>query len=510
MSIEREIILKVIKLMFIYKFTDMQRNIICNFRRFEKMLMEPSADSLCLCGSGVKYKHCCTGGEFREMKPLGFQARLHLASGDLKEAEICSRKVITLYSRCHLTNTVPAISGKSEDEVFDLIKMDVEALAECVNSLCRIMRLRDKSSELLKNLENLRININSRMWQKKITYFQVRSKTMNMGSKILAHEAEIFEPIAEESDVAIIALYLELKGGSLELDEQLSLLTAALENSTSDFDKMYFGFRRAGCLFLLGSRNRCITGLEEIDTVYGTKERLEEQNLTYKTVYANAISFLADLKQSGPLKKKALGVFLEISEDGSLENQELASIYYNIGNCLFHKAMFEDAVKYFKKSYLLEPKDIVLVYQSLALMDNNDPSCVDLIKSVDVTSLDPNEFFDFAVNFSRISIYSKDPEMIKEAISYLKRLDDQEAVFEKQKSQLLMEMTDIILEGVSETKLQRVMRLLGKLFSASNRYIMLEPNICGIGLNGNNIIEDLTNGQVSSASVSQKSAKTKK
>ncbi|WP_180796537.1 SEC-C metal-binding domain-containing protein, partial [Vibrio parahaemolyticus] len=66
---------------------------------------EPPKKSLCLCGSGEKFKHCCFGSHLVISGRSSSKIIDLINEGELIEALRSTREYITFYTLCHKTNT---------------------------------------------------------------------------------------------------------------------------------------------------------------------------------------------------------------------------------------------------------------------------------------------------------------------------------------------------------------------------------------------------------------------
>jgi len=80
--------------------------------------------------------------------------------------------------------------------------------------------------------------------------------------------------------------------------------------------------------------------------------------------------------------------------------------------------------------------------------------------------------------------------MIEKSLDYLIETSLLAPVFEKQKSNLVSEISLLYKNGELEEK-NRLLSSLKKLFGFSTRYLILQPNIAGLGININKIADDL-------------------
>ncbi|HBW1847046.1 TPA: hypothetical protein N3414_005944 [Klebsiella quasipneumoniae subsp. quasipneumoniae] len=83
--------------------------------------------------------------------------------------------------------------------------------------------------------------------------------------------------------------------------------------------------------------------------------------------------------------------------------------------------------------------------------------------------------------------------MIGKSLSYLSNSPTLELIFEKQKNEIISQITNLYASGSLKTH-SSVLIKLKSMLSRISRYLILQPNIAGLGININNIVQDFTVG----------------
>ncbi|MFM5424421.1 hypothetical protein ACET8S_16490 [Aeromonas veronii] len=146
----------------------------------------------------------------------------------------------------------------------------------------------------------------------------------------------------------------------------------------------------------------------------------------------------------------------------------------------------------YQKSIDIDDSIIVKVFISQSELELNDKNAINTIKDVEqsLLMLSNAERLDFIFTYAAISIAFKQSEMIDRSFHYLADLSSLEPIFEKHKSTLLIEISSIYNSGKLEQQ-SSILKRLKSLFHLANRYIILQPNIAGVGININQILSDL-------------------
>jgi len=208
--------------------------------------------------------------------------------------------------------------------------------------------------------------------------------------------------------------------------------------------------------------------------------------------HARAISLLADLQHSAKLKMQSIQEFESLLENHSWTDSGIADIHFEIGKSLFHIKKFEEAIEQYRKSLEIQKTEIVKVFMSQAQLDLNDEGAISTIKEVEdnLSELSESERLDYIFTYTAIGIAFKQKDMIEKSLGYLNDISPLAPVFEKHKSKLASEISVLYKTGELEEK-SNLISTLKKLFGLTTRYLILQPNIAGLGVNINKMADDL-------------------
>jgi hypothetical protein len=114
----------------------------------------------------------------------------------------------------------------------------------------------------------------------------------------------------------------------------------------------------------------------------------------------------------------------------------------------------------------------------------------DAAKEIDTVrpeTLRRHEFEDFVFAYAAISIWSSELQRLTEAKSQLQNLQTVEPAFNERRLNLLVRVTETLASGKASTEAKSDSTPEGGLATVSS-FFLLEPNIAGIGININAII----------------------
>ncbi|MFM5637416.1 SEC-C metal-binding domain-containing protein [Aeromonas veronii] len=451
---------------------------------------QPPLNSQCLCGSGLKFKRCCLGENDIACSLYIDKANDLMKKNDYKNALRYVRRGITNYTILHKTNTEPYIGIKNEG-AFKLLELDIKALSELTENLLFCYRGLSDYSSLGGDLERLRRNIFDIRWQRKITYYQILALLGdNWSNDIGKRELKKLMPLHEEDEIEITQLYLHFYSEDLPFKRKVDLLDNLIKEIKTPSQKLQYQVAKAVQYLCIGDDSEAESLIEKAIKTY---ELSEQNNNLYGCIqHARALSLLGDIKHSAELKAQAIKAFESLINDDSWTDVGIANIYFELGKCLYHIKEFKKSIDMYQKSIDIDDSIIVKVFISQSELELNDKNAINTIKDVEqsLLMLSNAERLDFIFTYAAISIAFKQSEMIDRSFHYLADLSSLEPIFEKHKSTLLIEISSIYNSGKLEQQ-SSILKRLKSLFHLANRYIILQPNIAGVGININQILSDL-------------------
>ncbi len=113
---------------------------------------------------------------------------------------------------------------------------------------------------------------------------------------------------------------------------------------------------------------------------------------------------------------------------------------------------------------------------------------------IDPGALNKYEHADYVFIYSAVSIESADRMALKNAEALLRGVNLDEAMFLERRNSLLLGVIDTQRSGKSSSAVQRARNALLGLAGTASRYLKLEPNVFGFGINLGKILEDISKG----------------
>ena len=451
----------------------------------------PEAKSPCLCGSGLKFSNCCDG------KLLG--TNIGNTWRDCAEATKwlqmvkCLRADVTQYTIWHLSHTAPGIRRKPELRQSRLMTIDIEALSDYVELLMWGYARIGWQTKLPVVLDRLKTNIDDPRWLAKIAYQRGISALWRDNRTQAAKEIEVIGPItATHDDVDLLQIQLDLHGRSMGLSKRIAFYNRIVELTTSRSDKIQYGGALAFELLLASDKEGARGKFEGVIALARGMEDTRPLSIAGETWFCKALEGLAVIKQDQSLFDEIVIRLRKLlaGRDG-LTPAGRASVLRLIGDAQRYAGRYDEAVQSYRASLDALPEQVVRTFEAechLRLGKIDD--AYDMIRAIPVDDLDQPERADHAFTYFYIALARRDQRALLDARELLKAAKTPQPYFETQRLQHIVTIGEAI-EAIRQHQPPPEIGPVASGLKALSRYIQLQPNFCGIGVNLNNIIDDM-------------------
>lgn len=455
--------------------------------------IQPSRNEPCFCGSGKKFKHCCLPRMPVTDGGRGMYAALE--AGNFAIALTECRAFITQYTIWHKSHTC-RILRDAPSLGRPLLEIDIRAMSSLLDSLLRCSMKLGITSDFPATLERLRGNIDSVEWQRKIIYFHALVAMWpdwdeSRGRKELSKLGSV----SEEKDVEILQLYLDIFSDELKFSQSQELIDRILQFTESDVDRLHYRGLRAVKYLIIGDDAKAEEELSSAISEFKTAKEGQIDSDYEKDRLAMSLDLLGALKKDPKLLDEAIGLYKELLEAGNCNAFGKAGIFKRLGDTYRSKAAWTEASDAYRNALDAAPMPIARIFLSEChLRLEGAEKAFATISIVDPGSLDRHEYADYVFVFAAISIEGADRIALQNAETLLRGLKVEDPIFLERRNSLLLDVIDTQHSGKSSSAIQRARNALRGLAGAASRYLKLEPNVFGIGINLGRILEDVSKG----------------
>lgn len=424
------------------------------------------------------------------------RARTFLEEENYKEALYACRADLTQYTIWHKSHTEPMMRFGIPNTK-SLYGIDLRALSEIVDTLFLCHTKANMMDDFPAVLERLRGNIKGTEWQRKIVYFHaVHALGTNWDKSAGRRELKKLGSIADDNDIEMLQLYLDLYWDDLSFSARQDLIDRILKLSKKLSDRLHYKGTKAFLYLTIGDHGKAEDELCEVIAEVEAKNGVEDLNEHVRYRYALALDLLGALRQDDSLLMQALGLYQTLLKEIHWTPSGHANILSKIGEIYCHKNEWENAHSFYMQALEINPAEIhkVFLCECLLQMDEIEEASKTLsdVKLDDMTN---EEELDYVFALAALAIVTEDRECLENAKTALQAAQVQEPYFRERRNHFLLNVQESLAAGTSETLVRKTRRLVASLFSRSTiSYLILQPNIMGIGIDLGKIFEDLSKG----------------
>lgn len=405
------------------------------------------------------------------------------------------RADITQYTIWHITNTAPAVARRPELRNAWLMKTDIEALSDFVENLMWGYARCGWLARLPGTLDRLKANIDDPRWVAKIAYHRGICALWQDDRDQAAREIAPLQPItADNEDVDLLQLEFDLHGSAMGMIQRLAFCDRIREISRSRSDRLQYGGARAFEILLSGDEQGACAAF---DTVVILGRTLEEE----KPLSPRAEIWFCKALEGRAMLERDPELFAEIDKRlTKLVNRPdewtpagKANLLRSLGDCRRYGGVFEAAIATYRASHKIVPAPELQTFEAECELHLGHPDeAYRLVRSVAVQNLDAPERADHAFISFYIALARGDRRSLIDARDLLRSAVTPQLYFERQRLQHIVTIGDA-LEAIQNKKPLPEAGPFSTGLQRLSRYVMLQPNWNGIGINGNAMIDDFVN-----------------
>jgi len=450
--------------------------------RFNAEYHEPGRNEPCICGSGLKFKNCCSGSYCSEAWDK-FQTAYN--RGDYEVALVEGRRHFTWYVLSHKAHTLPLLEA-NRDAGHELLHIDIEALAELLQNLHLCYFKLQRSSEFPQVIDRVRGLISDSRWTDKIAYAEGLWHLIDQNDVKAAFGSLSAIEFEACKDPDVLSLYLEVCPKNLSLPETLKIIDRILSNTPKEDMRLQYRVFKAVQFYLVCQQEEANRLFEEAIAKFSAFPK-EKQSVYGRVLLARALAIYGKAGDRKDPLEKAKQVTCDLireAEGQGYTSAHIADLYQLLGDCEEDLGNHTAAIDSYAKCLAADPRDLAKVFLARSLCNSGHHNeARDRLSEINEPELDDPGKFDLAISWALLAATSLRPQDIEDAKARLRSVNNRYPVFIQLRDHWMIDLLE--MTPASETGTMR--RLIRRL----NSYVTLNPNLFGFGLNINKIIDDV-------------------
>ena len=449
--------------------------------KFMAASYEPGRNKPCICGSGLKFKKCCLGAYSSKASEL---FRKSYNTGDYDEALIHARNWFTWYVLSHKAHTIPLLEF-DRDAGEDMLQIDIEALAELLENLHLCYFRLKRNDEFIEVIERVRNTVQDKRWGAKIAYTRGLWYLVDRNDEVAAYDALQSIDLQTCYDPDILSLYLQVCSAKLSLTESVEIIDRILSNTKKESVRLQYRVVKAIRYYLVCQQADGDRLLKEAISQFS--ELPEDKKSSYgKLKFAYALEIYGKATNQPEILEQGKEVTIDLIHEADEEHFTsiyMADLHRLLGDFNEGLGNHHSAIEAFSISLELNSSELTKVFFARSLCnDGQFNEAKKLLESIDDTILDKPGNFDLAISWAIAAATSLNDSDLGEAKARLKAIEAHDPVFAQIRDRWMIDL----LEATPKIEPGKIRRLIRSL----NKYLLLNPNFFGIGININRIIDD--------------------
>jgi tetratricopeptide (TPR) repeat protein len=450
--------------------------------KFKAKYHEPGRNDPCVCGSGIKFKKCCSGTYSSDAAKL---FRTAYNQGNYELALIEQRRHFTWYVLSHKAHTIPFLESNSE-AAKNLLRIDIEALGELLDNLHRCYFFLGRSEEFPAVINSARNLIADPRWADKIAYAKGLWHLLDHGDESAAYNELAPIDMASCKDADILSLYLQVSLNDHTLPDALSIIDRIIENTVSESVKLQYRVLKAVKYYLVCQDDEANRIFEDAFARFEALS-IEKQSTYGRVHFAQALEIYgkAGFGTEALEKSKAHSVALIAeAQKNNYNAMHIGNLQRLLGDCQEALGDHEAAKDSYTESFQTYPNEVTKLFLARAACNAGQlDSARGHLKDADEEALDEAGRFDLAISWALLAAKSLRITDIETAKAKMRAVSAKDPVF----IQLRDRWTIDLLEIKPTAEPGKIRRLIRRL----NGWVTLNPSLFGIGLNINKIIDEI-------------------
>ena len=376
------------------------------------------------------------------------------------------------------------------------LRIDIRAMAEIVDTLMICYRHCDRVLDFPPVLERIRVNIHPTLWQRKITYFQaINALGPTWNEELGRSELRKLGDLSDNDDIQTFQLYLDLFRSEMSFSDKNRIIDHIIANSDKVGDWLHYKGAKAVLYHSIGDQGRAES--EAREAVGRIDLGRDRQGLGCYGVhrFAQTLGLLGMINKDRPLLEHSTRILDDLLDDEDWSEQGRANLLGEIAENYRHLANWQRALTYYERAIEIYPRAIHKVFMCQCLVAVKMYSRADhLFRQIDVVELSLEEYIDYVFVLAFISLTIKSHDSVMRLVKLLKDLHIANPYFREYRDSLLLNCHEYISRGSSRTLSKRIVNLLYKVANSPTSYLILQPNIMGMGVDIGKIIKDVAQG----------------
>lgn len=423
----------------------------------------PHRTAVCLCGSGERFKNCCSraliahfsGEQDEPAKPITPKAQLKKARFELAR-----------YRVWHLAHTKAGLQLPFLPE--DILLVDIRAMSDYLERVLWLYARAKRTSAIQPTIRALAKAIEDPRWTDRIRYLElIWRQHASWNEDEIRDELQKFD-IESIRDPDILQLYLDVEGNSLGLSRFRSLCGLISSETSEPGHRLQYRFLAAVHLDLYSDHQAAVEELNFAvskfeEEVYGATLGAYD-HLQYCRALTCRAAWTNDSQERASLVCKAIASCDAALSSGELNVAGTAHVLREKGGALAVDRRWQEALEMARRSADLEPTFLATLLEIQGALEFKQYGLArELLDGFDFAELPPENQFDYSLSLAEVACAEGDANLCATARELLLAIDTIYPQFRDRIATLAVRLADQERKGLS-LELREARRLATETF----------------------------------------------
>ncbi|WET12946.1 tetratricopeptide repeat protein [Pseudomonas sp. D3] len=280
----------------------------------------------------------------------------------------------------------------------------------------------------------------------------------------------------------LLEVYLDAHQESFGHIDIVNAATRITELTDSESSRFHYRFLVAMQYFLLNEPRRAEKLAREAIDEYENLP-VEKRDVHGRRLLGMAVMQLGQIIKDNVMLKKAIELLVAEVDEERYKSNAIAEIWMQVGECYHLLGEFYMAEKLYHRSLLVESTDLASIYLArVQLALGRHDRAKEILDVLVPAVMNRHNHFDYAIVRCDVALVTKDTSDVGDALELIKGISTNDPYFK--------DLIQGLIVALYELQVGKKSANANSILARINRYVTLNPNVAGLGVNLNAMIQD--------------------
>ena len=283
-------------------------------------------------------------------------------------------------------------------------------------------------------------------------------------------------------DSDLLEVYLDAYSDETGHIDSINIASKIVELTKKDSSKFHYRLAIAFQYFLMNESEKAERLAKDALKAYEDIP-VEKRDVYGRRILGSAVKQLGQILNDDDMLRRSIELLAAEVDVKRYKSNAIAEIWYEVAECHHMLKEYYMAEKLYCRSISIESTALANMYLAKLQLDlGRLDRANEILGGIVFESMSAPNRFDYAIVKCDVALVTKDAKDIEDALSLIKRIETKDPYFKDLIQGLLVALYELSI-GKGTVQMDSILARL-------NRYVTLNPNLAGIGVNFNAMIDD--------------------